>query len=144
PFTIEYITKIMEDLDPSSHFDAACRGCLTTAFYCAARVGELTVPNLRDFSPQKHVTPQHLHAGSDRNGFHCQIIHSPSTKSSSLEGEDIYFSGQLGAMNPEEALNQHLALNSPESYEHLFTYTTITNARTGRKPLTKSAFITRI
>ncbi|KAJ3761381.1 hypothetical protein EV360DRAFT_80294 [Lentinula raphanica] len=144
PFTIEYITKIMEDLDPSSHFDAACRGCLTTAFYCAARVGELTVPNLRDFSPQKHVTPQHLRAGSDRNGFHCQIIHIPSTKSSPLEGEDIYFSGQLGATNPEEALNQHLALNRPECHEHLFTYTTTTNARTGRKPLTKSAFIARI
>ncbi|KAJ3725437.1 hypothetical protein C8R42DRAFT_576356 [Lentinula raphanica] len=144
PFTTEYIEKIIEDLDPSFPLDAACKGCLTTAFYCAARVGELTVPNLRDFSPQKHVTTQQLRMGTDCNGFHCRIIHLPVTKSSPMDGEDIYFSAQLGATNPDDALNHHLILNKPETDEHLFTYSITTGGRSMRRPLTKSAFIARI
>ncbi|KAJ3769839.1 hypothetical protein FB446DRAFT_672002 [Lentinula raphanica] len=144
PFTTEYIAKILEDLDPSSPLDVACRGCLTTAFYCAARVGELTVPNLREFSPQKHVTTQQLRMGIDRNGFRCRIIHVPATKSSPIEGEDIYFSGQLGTTDPDEALNLHLAFNRPEAHEHLFTYSSTSNGKASRRPLTKSAFITQI
>ncbi|KAJ3911469.1 hypothetical protein F5877DRAFT_55301 [Lentinula edodes] len=44
PFTPSHISKLLEDLDHSNPFDAACGTCLTPAFYCATRVGELTVP----------------------------------------------------------------------------------------------------
>ncbi|KAJ3846169.1 hypothetical protein EV368DRAFT_89455 [Lentinula lateritia] len=65
PFTISYIESILTGLDPNDPFDAACGNCLTTSFYCAARVGELTVPNLRDFSADNHVTPSQIHETSD-------------------------------------------------------------------------------
>ncbi|KAJ3792197.1 hypothetical protein GGU11DRAFT_693811, partial [Lentinula aff. detonsa] len=113
PYTIDYITKLLDDLDPNNPLDASCQACLTTSFYCAARIGELTVPTIKDFSPHQHVTPSQLRRGSDRNGFSTRIIHIPQTKSSPHDGEDLYFSKQLGVSDPDAALNQHLALNKP-------------------------------
>ncbi|KAJ4493154.1 hypothetical protein C8J55DRAFT_586330 [Lentinula edodes] len=134
PFTISYIESILTGLDPNDPFDAACGGCLTTSFYCAARVGELTVPNLRDFSASNHVTPSQIHETSDRNGFKTTVLHIPCTKSNQSEGEDIYFSKQLGSSDPDWWLRNQLRVNDPGPSDHLFAY----------KHLTKSAFLCRI
>ncbi|KAJ3834406.1 hypothetical protein F5878DRAFT_544885 [Lentinula raphanica] len=149
PFTIEYITKILDDFDPQNQLDAACGGCLTTSFYCAARVGELTVPTLKDFTPDRFVTPSQIRTATDRNGFQTTVIHVPRTKSSPVEGEDLYFSQQLGQADPDWWLRNHLEINKPESTEHLFAYgQTIGRHENifpdGRRALTKSAFIQRI
>ncbi|KAJ3779796.1 hypothetical protein GGU10DRAFT_381762 [Lentinula aff. detonsa] len=144
PYTVEYITKILSDLDQSEPFDVACGGCLTTSFFCAARVGELTVPTLKDFNPQKHVTTKQLRKAKDRNGFETTVIHIPATKSSPIQGEDIYFSKQLGVADPDTWLKNHLALNEPNAEEHLFTYSHVASNRTTRRPLTKSAFMQRV
>lgn len=65
PFTQDYIAKLLQDLNISDPFDAACGACLTTSFYCAARVGELTVPNLKDFAPEKYITSANIRKATD-------------------------------------------------------------------------------
>ncbi|KAJ3909944.1 hypothetical protein F5879DRAFT_790487 [Lentinula edodes] len=140
PFTHEYIAKLLEDFNTSDPFDAACGACLTTSFYCAARVGELPVPNLKDFTPDKYITSAHVRKARDRNGFETTILHIPHTKSNQLEGEDIYFSKQLGSTDPESLFLNHLAVNKPSPTEHLFAY----QHKTDRRPLTKHAFLQRI
>ena len=144
PFTMDYITKILGDFDQTDPLDTACGGCLTTSFFCAARVGELTVPTLKDFDQQKHVTKEQIRRATDRNGFETTVIHVPSTKSSPVQGEDLYFSKQLGVADPDTWLRNHLSLNKPEATEHLFTYSHTASNRTTRRPLTKSAFMQRI
>ncbi|KAH7873512.1 DNA breaking-rejoining enzyme [Lentinula edodes] len=140
PFTQDYIARLLEDFDTSNPFDAACSACLTTSFYCAARVGELTVVNLKDFTPEKYVTTAHVRKATDRNGFETTVLHVPRTKSNQLEGEDLYFSKQLGSTDPESLLQNHLAVNKPNSSEHLFSY----QHKAVRRPLTKHAFIQHI
>ncbi|KAJ4473996.1 hypothetical protein C8J55DRAFT_433358 [Lentinula edodes] len=144
PFTISYIESILTGLDPNDPFDAACGGCLTTSFYCAARVGELTVPNLRDFSASNHVTPSQMHETSDRNGFKTTILHIPCTKSNQSEGEDIYFSKQLGSSDPDWWLRNQLRVNDPGPSDHLFAYKHLSGRHVTLRPLTKSAFLRRI
>ncbi|KAJ3911550.1 hypothetical protein F5877DRAFT_55219 [Lentinula edodes] len=140
PFTPDHISKLLQDLDPTNPFDVACGACLTTSFYCAARVGELTVPNLNDFSPNVHVTPANVSTATDRNGFQTTIIHIPRTKSNQLEGEDLYFSKQLGSTDPDSWFRNHREVNTPGPEDHLFSY----RYRATRRPLTKSAFLQRV
>ncbi|KAF5373365.1 hypothetical protein D9757_009741 [Collybiopsis confluens] len=141
PYTVDYITQILTDLDRTNPFDVACGACLTTAFYCVARLGELTVPTLKDFSPNKHVTTQSIREDTDRNGLRTTVIHVPCTKASQTQGEDIYFSKQLGTTDPDEWLKLQLTTNKPATTEHLFAYS---QRGSTRKPLTKHAFIQRI
>ncbi|KIK62750.1 hypothetical protein GYMLUDRAFT_164039 [Collybiopsis luxurians FD-317 M1] len=140
-FTLNYISKLLPDLDTTNPFDIACGGCLTTSFFCAARVGELTVPTLKDFSPENHITPSGICNATDRNGFQTTILHIPHTKSSQLEGEDLYFSEQLGPADPASWLRHHILLNKPGSSEHLFAYSYTASNKVTHRPLTKSAFI---
>ncbi|KAJ4490536.1 hypothetical protein J3R30DRAFT_3422524, partial [Lentinula aciculospora] len=104
PYTIDYIAKLLNDLDPSNSRDASCRACLTTLFYCAACIGELTVPTIKDFSPHQHVTSSQLHWGVDHDGFSTRIIHIPQIKSSPHDSEDLYLSKQLRISDPDAAL----------------------------------------
>ncbi|KAJ3975911.1 hypothetical protein EV361DRAFT_886294 [Lentinula raphanica] len=144
PFTVSYITQILTDFNPTDPFDVACAACLTTSFYCIARVGELTVLRLQAFSPDQHITPMNIRRATDRNGFETTVLHVPRTKSSQIEGEDLYFSKQLGSTNPELLLQNHLALNRPEPSEHLFTYSHGPARKPTRRPLTKAAFLQRV
>ncbi|KAJ3835481.1 hypothetical protein F5878DRAFT_543078, partial [Lentinula raphanica] len=145
PFTENYIEQILGEFNLDDPFDAACGACLTTGFYCAARVGELTVPTLKAFNPRKHVTTSQIRRATDRNGFETTVIHVPSTKTSQIEGEDIYFSRQLNAADPERWLNNHLAVNKPEPNEHLFSYQHQSGGgKASRRPLTKAAFIQKL
>ncbi|KAH7870088.1 uncharacterized protein C8R40DRAFT_1175998 [Lentinula edodes] len=116
PFTQDYIAKLLEDFNISDPFNAACGACLTTSFYCTARVA------------------------TDRNGFETTVLHVPRTKSNQLGGEDLYFSKQLGSTDPESLFQNHLAVNKPNASEHLFSY----RHKSDRRPLTKHALIQRI
>ncbi|KAF5342704.1 hypothetical protein D9757_015300 [Collybiopsis confluens] len=135
PYTVDYITQILTDLDRTNPFDIACGACLTTAFYCVARLGELTVPTLKDFSPNKHVTTQSIREDTDRSGFRTTVIHVPCTKASQTQGEDIYFSKQLGTTDPDEWLKHQLTTNKPATTEHLYAYS---QRGSTRRPLTNT------
>jgi hypothetical protein len=55
PYTVAFITSILQKLDPNNPLDAAVGSCLITAFYSMARAGEFTVRTLSSFDPSIHV-----------------------------------------------------------------------------------------
>lgn len=124
PYTLDYITQILGDLNQSGPLDVAYGGCLTTSFFCAAQVGELTVPTLKDFDPSRHVMRARISRAADR--------------------EDLYFSKQLGEADPDTWLQRHLQINNPNPIEHLVAYSHTTSNKSTRKPLTKSTFMQQI
>ncbi|KAF5365578.1 hypothetical protein D9758_003124 [Tetrapyrgos nigripes] len=65
PYTISFITTLLEDLNPNKPLDTAVAGCLTTTFYGRARLGEFTVPRLTDFNPLDFITRSDIHIGQD-------------------------------------------------------------------------------
>jgi len=140
PWTPEIIAQLHANLDMSNHSHAAVYACLTTAFYGAARLGELTVPNLAAFDPAKHPKPSDVRTEQDRRGLVSTIIHIPSTKAAQVTGEDIYWTEQNGVTDPKAALEHHLRLNKPPHNTHLFAYPHAQQYR----PLSRRTFLSVI
>jgi len=142
PYTVEFITSILQKLDPADPLDAAVGSCLTTAFYSMARAGEFTVPNLSSFQaePTKYVKRSDVRQEVDRNGLKTTVFHLPRTKSSQA-GEDISWAKQHGPSDPEVALANHFHVNNPPPDGALFAYKHSTNSH---RPLTKTKFIARL
>jgi hypothetical protein len=113
PYTISFMISIRDNLDLTDPLHAAVFACLTTTFYAAARLGEFTTKTLKDFHPSTHVKPADVRVEVDRNGFHSTIFALPSTKSESINGEEVSWCRQNGDTDPEAALNHHLATNTP-------------------------------
>ena len=53
--TIKYVEKIIQYLSKTNNLDVAVWAYLTTVFWGAARLGEVTVPNLSASDPKIHV-----------------------------------------------------------------------------------------
>ena len=64
------------------------------------------------------------------------VFHLPQTKTT-IHGEDVSWLAQAGPTDPEAALKNHLAINSPPPDGPLFAY----QHKKGYRPLTKPAFI---
>ncbi|THV06979.1 hypothetical protein K435DRAFT_644252 [Dendrothele bispora CBS 962.96] len=144
PYTVTFMEMLLEDLKLDNPFDAAVAACLTTTFYSGARLGEFTVPKLSDFHQAKHVTPFHVRADQDRNGFKVTVFRIPRTKSAPLDGEDVFWAKQNGTTDPEALLQNHFRVNAPSQHQHLFAYHSNETTRSTHKPLTKRRFLERI
>jgi len=140
PFTPAIIISIREHLDLDTPKDAAIFACLTTTFYAVARLGEFTVPSLKDFHPSKHITRMNVSEGQDRNHLPVTIFHLPSTKSSPTMGEDAYWAAQTGPSDPKAALANHLRINIAEDSAPLFSW----KHPKGLRPLTRTEFLKRL
>ena len=140
PYTPEFILAVREHLDLDKPLDAAVFACLVTCFYASVQLGKFTVWTIGSFSPNVHVTLQHLSYDQDRNSFKVTVLHLPRTKAAGNEGEDVYWASQEGGTDPTEALAQHLRVNQPLVTSHLFTYKAIHTHR----PLTKAKFLDRV
>lgn len=141
PWTPEFIARIHAELNPSECSHVATYACLTSTFYAAARLGELTVTAIKKFDPSAHPTPADVRTEMDRQGLTTTIIHVPSTKASKHKGEDVYWTEQPGITDPKAALDRHLSFNKPPRDGHLFAY----KAHDGKyRPLTRKKFITII
>ncbi len=136
PYTPDFMASIRTRLDLSNPFEAAVFACLTTTFYTAARLGEFTVPKLDAFNAAKHVKPSDMREETDRKGLRSTVFHLPQTKTT-IHGEDVSWSAQASPTDPEAALKNHLAINSPPPDGPLFAY----QHKKGYRPLTKPAFI---
>ncbi|KAG2138544.1 hypothetical protein DEU56DRAFT_715032, partial [Suillus clintonianus] len=136
PFTVELLVAIRSSLDLSIPLHAAVYGCLTTSFFTLAQTGEFTVPSLKNFDPLAHVRVSDLRYEVDRNRFKVAVFHLPRTKTSRT-GEDIYWAAQSGPVDPQAALDNHLAVNSPSPSDALFSW----RHRAGLRVLTRSAFL---
>ena len=131
---------IKAHLDVEKPLDAAVYACLMTCFYVSARLGEFTARTLRSFSPNTHITLQHLSYDQDRNGLKVTVLHLPRTKAAGNKGEDVYWASQEGETDPTKALAQHLRINQPSNASHLFAY----KAANTRHTLTKAKFLDSI
>lgn len=141
PWTIEYLTKICQNLRKEDPKDAAIHACLTTAFWGAARLGEVTVPKLDSFDPIIHVKPSDVQYGVlDRNRHEQTVIFIPWTKVAREKGEHIFWARQKGITDPEIALANHMRVNNPPRNAHLFAF----KHDKGMRPMTRSIFLTRI
>ncbi|KAH7919128.1 hypothetical protein BV22DRAFT_1134068 [Leucogyrophana mollusca] len=136
PFTPDAIILIRARLNLNEPLDAAVFTCLTTVFYGIARLGEFTVPTLKDFDPTKHITQANVTETRDRNGLPATRFHIPRTKSSPVEGEDTQWAAQDGLSDPAEALKNHLQVNTGDQSEHLFAW----RHPKGLRPLSKREF----
>lgn len=136
PFTVEFICTLCGQLNVDSPLDSSVYSCLTTAFYCTARVGEFTVPTLTSFNPNLHVKPSDMSVKHDCNQLEMRVFHLPRTKTST-EGEDVSFTRQNGISDPEVAFLHHLEVNNPPVGGALFAY----RHKNSHRPLTKSKFI---
>lgn len=141
PWTIDYLTKICNALNPKDPKDAAIHACLTTAFWGTARLGEVTVPNLNAFDPNLHVKVSDVqHNVQDRNGLEETVIFLPWTKVAKEKGEKIFWAKQEGITDPQAALTNHLKVNNPPKNSHLFAFKHDKSMR----PMTRNIFLTRI
>ncbi|KDQ61893.1 hypothetical protein JAAARDRAFT_55190 [Jaapia argillacea MUCL 33604] len=136
PFTPTLISSIRDQLDLSTPLDAAVYACLTMTFWCAARVGEFTLPSLKAFNPQVHVKRSDVRNGEDRHGLQVTVFTLPFTKCS-VEGEEVYWARQTGSFDPEAALANHFVVNNPPLHSALFTW----NHPHGPRPLTRTKFL---
>ncbi|KDQ50950.1 hypothetical protein JAAARDRAFT_89117, partial [Jaapia argillacea MUCL 33604] len=121
PFTPEFILSLRSALDLSKSLDAAVYACLTTTFWCAARLGEFTLPTLKAFDPEIHVTRSNMRYGEDRHGLRVTVFALPFTKASKT-GEDVYWARQEGLCDPQAALANHFIINNPPANLPLFSW----------------------
>jgi len=136
PYTVEYMESLIQHLDPKLPLHAAVIACLTTCFYCTARVGEFTVKNLNAFDPNVHVKKSNMRVEKDRQGLEQTTFFLPRTKTS-IDGEDVYWAKQNGSTDPQTTIFNHFEINKPEDEGPLFAYQT----HSGPKPLTKTKFL---
>ena len=141
PWTVDYLTKICQNLDSNNPKDVAIHACLTTAFWGTARLGEVTVPKLDGFNPSIHVkTSDVQHNVRDRNNLEETVIFIPWTKVAKEKGEKIFWAKQEGIVDPRAALENHLRINNPPTDSHLFSF----KFENTMRPMTKYIFLTRI
>ena len=137
PYAPKFMSIICQHLNLDDPFDAAIFACLTTCFYAAAWVGELTIPRLNTFNIAHHVTLVDLHIENNQNGTEVTVLHIPRTNTAPIEGKDIFWSCQHSPTDPYTALENHRCINNPSNSDHLFAYHHL-------QPLTKTALIKRI
>ena len=143
PFTTEIISSIKQLLSPDEPLDAAIFACFTTCFWCIARLGEFTIPNLKAFDASKHVTRKHVSSVTDCNGLNVIKIDLPWTKMSSSTGcrESVQCARQDGPSDLVAALNVHFRMNPAPPGSHLFAW----KFKDGSfRPLTHKQFLSRV
>ena len=134
--TVDDLKIIRAYLDMSDPCDTAVYVCTVTTFYCVARLGEFTMPNIHEkFEPTKHIMRWDISALKDQNGLPVLKFRIPVTKCEAT-GEDVQCAPQAGCVtDPEAALQNHFCLNPAPSDAHLFAWK---HSKSGLRPLSKT------
>ena len=140
PWTVTMIERVRGHLNLALPLDAAVFACLTSTFWSASRLGEMTVSSLTAFNPSKHIKVSDVSPMADRHGANVTVFHLPRTKCSST-GEDVFWAVQTGPADPSAAYQNHILVNNPSDSEFLFSYL---HKSGRRRPLTRTAFLARI
>lgn len=140
PFTPDVLTAIRSHLNLDQPLDAAVYACLTTTFYCVARLGEFTVKTVKSYNPAKHIARKGVSEETDRHGLLVTKFRIPSTKTSPIMGEDTFWAEQEGPSDPKAALMNHFRVNPADNDAHLFAW----NHPKGLRPLSKTEVLKRI
>lgn len=122
PLTISTIETIHPFFNLEKPLDAAVYACLTTTFWCTARLGEFVVPRIKDFDAKKAICRENIETVTDGQGLAQTVFHLPWTKTAPT-GEDVYWARQEGLSDPESALKNHFRVNKdPPQHSPLFAY----------------------
>ena len=134
--TVDDLKIIRANLNLNDPGDAAIYACIAVGFYCAARLGELTVPNLREnFDPKKYITRKNFSALTDQHGLPVMKFHLPITKCEP-RGEDIQCAPQTNCItDPQFVLDNHFRLNPAPRDAHLFAWK---HPKNGLRPLSRT------
>jgi hypothetical protein len=146
PYTVEYITKVLEQLDSTNTFDVAVAACLTTCFWSAARVREFTTGDMKTFDPTTDTSVSNMGKDVDRKGNATTTFFIPRTKCA-VKGETVAWAVQNGPTDPHTALQRHIELNKPLPFsEPLFAhfYTPKGKKRPERRFMSKKVFLLRL
>lgn len=143
PFTPEIISLFRLHLRLNEPLDAAIFACMTTCFWCIARLGEFTVQSTKTFRPSKHITRAGFSEVRDRNNFLVKRFDLPWTKMTAMsgKGESVQCAKQDGPADPFFALENHLVINPGQSSDHLFAWKHVDGSL---HPLSKRQFTSRI
>ena len=100
--TVDDLKIIHAGLNMNDPCDAAVYACTVITFYCIARLGKFTVPNIREkFEPAKYITHGNISMQEDKDGLPVMKFRLPITKCEAT-GEDIQCAPQVGYItNPE-------------------------------------------
>lgn len=139
PLTINQLKLILMNLDPNIPEQVAVAACLSTTFFCCARLGEFTVPTVKSFSPKNHITINDVTFEQDRNFNKVTAFHLPRTKTSAT-GETVFWAPQETGIDPQKLLYQHLQINEPLPHEHLFSFKT----EDKKLPMSRNTFLRNV
>ena len=142
PVTVEIITLFQNRLRLNKPLDPAIFACLTICFWCIARLGEFTVPTIKDFSPAKHITRANVSTVQDRHVLTVLKFDIPRTKLSAAtsKGEFVQCAKQEDPADPFFALENHLSINPGHPSNHLFAWK---HADGSLHPLSRRQFLAR-
>ena len=120
PVSHEMLIILSKELDMTDPEDACVYACATTAVYGQARLGELLCRTQSTHDPSSHPSRRDLQMPNTACG--SRGLHLPDTKTTGKCGADIHICSQSDATCPNDALNNHLRINSPPSRYPLFCY----------------------
>jgi hypothetical protein len=142
PVTIDDLKIIRANLNMNDPGDAAVYACTVITFYCIPRLGEFTVPNVREkFEPMKYISRRDIFMLKDKDGLPVIKFRIPVTKCDP-SGEDVQCAPQSGCVtDPETALQNHLRLNPAPPNAHLFAWK---HPRSGLRPLSKMQVMNKL
>jgi hypothetical protein len=144
PVTIEALSILFDNLDHTSHLDAAVSAVAMIAFWSCCRLGELIIPSLGLFNPLKHVSRDilPLHINTLENSTRSVSVHIPWTKTTKEVGVDISITAWPHRTCPLAALEHHLVVNaSIPILSPLFSYQDTSTV--GWVPLSRPVFLKR-
>ena len=136
PLTMEHMEKVILQLNLNNAEQLAVAACLTTSFFCCARLGEFTVPTVKAFNPKEHITIMDVSFQHDRSLNKVTAFHLPKTKTSNT-GETVFWAKQNSIVDPQYLFLLHLQTNEPQPEEHLFSFLT----PRGKIPMTRNIFL---
>ena len=139
PLTVQQLRCILSHLNLACHEQAAVAACLTTTFFCCARLGEFTVPMIKSFNPKEHVTVSNISFQKDRYFNKVTAFKIPRTKTNPL-GEVLFWAPQETQVDPQKFLYNHLKLNEPLPNEHLFSFKT----HNKKIPMSRTIFLRNV
>lgn len=136
PLTLIELEQILQNVNLENPEQVAFAACLTTTFFCCARLGEFTVLNVKSFNPKKHITISNVSFQHDRYFNKVTAFTIPHTKVS-ITGETVFWAKQKLTVDPQTFFFLYLKMNEPRPHEHLFSFKTYNK----KIPMTRSIFL---
>jgi hypothetical protein len=142
PVPLDDLKIIQASLNLNDPGDVAIYACTVITFYCVARLGKFTVPNMWEkFEPMKYISHRNVYSLKDKDGLPVIKFRIPVAKCDA-SGEDVQCVPQPGwVIDLEAALQNHLRFNPAPPDAHLFAWK---HPRSSLRPLSKMQVMNKL